>query len=40
MQSILRRVLPVAAGFVAIAFAMEVKTDYDKKADFSRNYPE
>jgi hypothetical protein len=36
MQSILRRVLPVAAGLVAIAFAAEVKTDYDHKADFSR----
>src|SRR3979411_1397855 len=36
MQSILRRVLPIGAVLVAIAFAIDVKTDYDHKADFSR----
>src|SRR5882757_4727033 len=36
MQSILRRVLPIGAVLVALAFAIDVKTDYDHKADFSR----
>jgi len=36
MQSILRRVLPIAAAMAVIAFAIDVNTDYDHKADFGK----
>src|SRR5215510_13026430 len=36
MQILAKRVIPAAAVLVAVAFAVEVKTDYDHKADFDR----
>jgi len=36
MQTRLRRVVTAAAALAALAFAVDIKTDYDKKADFTR----
>jgi Domain of unknown function (DUF4136) len=36
MQTILKRVLPVAAICAFLAFAVDIKSDYDHKADFSK----
>jgi hypothetical protein len=36
MQSLFKRALPVAAVLAVAAFAVEVKTDYDHKADFGK----